>query len=304
MPTTTTARLGADSRPAPVCPSWCTDRQHHGIEAEQPLNSWYSHTFPVASAPDRYFVQVAALQLFTGEDDPAGVVVSATDGALTAAEARALAVALAAAADLVEADGAMAVTPFFADAVAQRLSIGWTVSDALAGELLAEQARQGVTLREWAGRAGLPVELVTRELLTPPRQETPDGELEFCGLTIDVAIRLGDALGVPVWTLLQAAQATQPADVATGPATDQRGVEVATSAASQLPEAVRAAMETAGLSRVEVARESGIPLVTLHRRLSGRGRAFSVVELAAVGEVLGVSVVELGAAAERLHSTV
>ena len=103
---------------------------------------------------------------------------------------------------------------------------------------------------------------------------------------------------------LDTSRLTRVEDVATGPATVAHGVEVATSAASQLPEAVRAAIETAGLSQAEVARESGIPLVTMHRRLSGRGRAFSVVELAAVGEVLGVSVVELGAAAERLHSTV
>lgn len=43
---------------------------------------------------------------------------------------------------------------------------------------------------------------------------------------------------------------------------------------------------------------AGIPLTTLHRKLSGRA-PFNVVELAALAEILGVSLTEFAQRAER-----
>ena len=64
--------------------------------------------------------------------------------------------------------------------------------------------------------------------------------------------------------------------------------------------AVRAAIESSGLSEVEAARRAGIPQSTLSRRLLGNPPGFTVTELSALASVLGIdasSLVRQGAAA-------
>lgn len=67
----------------------------------------------------------------------------------------------------------------------------------------------------------------------------------------------------------------------------------------QITAEVQAAVATAGLSQRELALKSGIPLATLARRLSGMGKGFTVSEVIAVADVLGISLVELALRAER-----
>lgn len=69
---------------------------------------------------------------------------------------------------------------------------------------------------------------------------------------------------------------------------------------ARLTATVAAAIRTAGLTQRAVSERTGIPLVTLSRRLTGR-TAFNMVELAAIAEVLDLSVVELAVRAERLR---
>ena len=57
--------------------------------------------------------------------------------------------------------------------------------------------------------------------------------------------------------------------------------------------AVRAAIESAGLSEVEAARRAGIPQSTLSRRLLGNPPGFTVTELSLLAAVLGVEVGDL-----------
>ena len=52
--------------------------------------------------------------------------------------------------------------------------------------------------------------------------------------------------------------------------------------------AVRAAIESAGLSEVEAARRAGISQSTLSRRLLGNPPGFTVTELSSLAAVLGV----------------
>lgn len=68
--------------------------------------------------------------------------------------------------------------------------------------------------------------------------------------------------------------------------------------AEALASVVSKAVKTANLSQREVADRTGIPLVTLNRRLTGRS-AFTVPEVASVAEVLGLSVVEIFLRVER-----
>lgn len=69
---------------------------------------------------------------------------------------------------------------------------------------------------------------------------------------------------------------------------------------ARLTTAVANALRSAGLTQRAVSEQTGIPLVTLNRRLTGRS-AFTVLELAAIAEVTGLSVVELAVRAERLR---
>ena len=61
---------------------------------------------------------------------------------------------------------------------------------------------------------------------------------------------------------------------------------------------VRQALRDAGISQRVAATETGIPLTTLVRRLSGRS-PLSVTELAALASLAGVTVSEVAARAER-----
>ena len=67
----------------------------------------------------------------------------------------------------------------------------------------------------------------------------------------------------------------------------------------QLTAEVREAMKAAGMSHREMATATGIPPVTLSRRLSGQGKGFTVVEVLAIADVLGISLVELALRADR-----
>ena len=69
---------------------------------------------------------------------------------------------------------------------------------------------------------------------------------------------------------------------------------------ARLTAVVADAMKTSGLSQRVMSERCGIPLVTLNRRLTGRN-AFTIVELAAIADVLGISIVELALRAERLR---
>lgn len=67
----------------------------------------------------------------------------------------------------------------------------------------------------------------------------------------------------------------------------------------RLTAVVAEAMRTAKVSQRAMAELTGIPLVTLSRRLNGH-TAFTAVELAAIAEVLHLSIVEFALRAERL----
>ena len=69
--------------------------------------------------------------------------------------------------------------------------------------------------------------------------------------------------------------------------------------ARQIADEVRAAMARAGISQRDLADRTGLPLVTLSRRLTGKGKPFDVGELALIADVLGLSLVELAIRAER-----
>lgn len=67
----------------------------------------------------------------------------------------------------------------------------------------------------------------------------------------------------------------------------------------QLVAVVRDAMRASGRSQRDISDATGIPLVTLSRRLSGAGKGFTVEELLTVADALGISLVELAVRAER-----
>ena len=67
----------------------------------------------------------------------------------------------------------------------------------------------------------------------------------------------------------------------------------------QLAAEVREAARSAGVSRNQLAELTGIPFVTLTRRLTSTGKGFTVAELVAVAAALDLSLVELALRAER-----
>jgi len=67
----------------------------------------------------------------------------------------------------------------------------------------------------------------------------------------------------------------------------------------QLTAEVLAAMKAARKSQRDMADATGIPLVTLGRRLGGNGKGFTVLELMRICEALGISFVEPALRAER-----
>ena len=68
-----------------------------------------------------------------------------------------------------------------------------------------------------------------------------------------------------------------------------------------LASAVREALKNAGLSQRAASEKTGIPLVTLNRRLRD-GRGFTAIELGTIAEACGTSLVDLALKAER-HSS-
>lgn len=72
----------------------------------------------------------------------------------------------------------------------------------------------------------------------------------------------------------------------------------AQTASADLAEVIVEAMKADGQSQRSMSTATGIPLVTLNRRLTGRS-AFTVIEVAAIAQVLDISVVDLFLRAER-----
>lgn len=70
---------------------------------------------------------------------------------------------------------------------------------------------------------------------------------------------------------------------------------------TEVSETVKSAIKAAGLSQREVAERSGIPTTTLNRRLN-TGSPFIYEELVAVARVIGRTVSDLIAEAERAAS--
>ena len=68
--------------------------------------------------------------------------------------------------------------------------------------------------------------------------------------------------------------------------------------ANKLAEEVAIAIKEAGISQRELASKTGIPLVTLSRRLAATGRGFTMAELLLVADAVGVDLPELIARAE------
>ena len=61
---------------------------------------------------------------------------------------------------------------------------------------------------------------------------------------------------------------------------------------------LRAAIRTARVPRIELARAAGMSTVTMQRRLTGKGRPFLFGELVAICPLLGMSIVNLAVRAE------
>lgn len=95
---------GATSdRPAPSCPSWCTEAAEHAAEAADPFEESYLHAGRLGDDASPYCVEVVAWQRFAGGVvEPAGVQVWTDHSDLTGADARELARLLVEAAVLVE----------------------------------------------------------------------------------------------------------------------------------------------------------------------------------------------------------
>ena len=71
----------------------------------------------------------------------------------------------------------------------------------------------------------------------------------------------------------------------------------------QIAEEIKSAMLTAGMSQRALADATGLPLVTLSRRLTGAGKPFDLAELALVAAAVNLSLVELIMRAERTMLT-
>lgn len=65
-----------------------------------------------------------------------------------------------------------------------------------------------------------------------------------------------------------------------------------------LVEVIEEARKGAKLSQRDLSEQSGIPLTTLHSKLKGH-RSFTITELAAIGNSLNTSLLELAIRAER-----
>lgn len=65
-----------------------------------------------------------------------------------------------------------------------------------------------------------------------------------------------------------------------------------------IAQVVSEAVKSANLTQRDVSEQSGMPLVTLNRKLRG-ATSFTVVELASIAEVLNVSLTDLALRAER-----
>ena len=65
-------------------------------------------------------------------------------------------------------------------------------------------------------------------------------------------------------------------------------------------QALRDLLREAKMSQAEAARRSGIPLTTLHRRLTGHGGPILLSELFALREALGVTVTEMATRADAI----
>lgn len=76
-------------------------------------------------------------------------------------------------------------------------------------------------------------------------------------------------------------------------------MDTSESIARQVAVELRAAMASAGVSQRDMAAETGIPLVTLSRRLTGTGKGFTLDEVAMVASVLGLGLTEVVLRAER-----
>jgi len=69
--------------------------------------------------------------------------------------------------------------------------------------------------------------------------------------------------------------------------------------ARQITAEVREAMRAAGVSQRELSTLTGLPLVTLNRRLTGAGKPFDLDELMAVADALHLSLTDVVLRAER-----
>lgn len=69
---------------------------------------------------------------------------------------------------------------------------------------------------------------------------------------------------------------------------------------ADLDQAMRQLLKAARVSQREAAERTGIPLVTLNRRLTGRGRDWLIPEMAALRDVVGATLVEMVQRAEQI----
>lgn len=67
----------------------------------------------------------------------------------------------------------------------------------------------------------------------------------------------------------------------------------------QITAEIREAMQAAGVSQRVLSARTGLPLVTLSRRLTDNGRPFDLAELLAIADALEVNLAELVIRAER-----
>lgn len=70
----------------------------------------------------------------------------------------------------------------------------------------------------------------------------------------------------------------------------------------RLSQAIKESASAAGVSQRDLANQTGIPLVTLNRKLN-HDSPFNAVEMGAISEALGISLLELVLRSERLAAT-
>ena len=69
--------------------------------------------------------------------------------------------------------------------------------------------------------------------------------------------------------------------------------------ARQVAVEVEAARVAAKVTQRDLAEATGIPLVTLNRRLTGQGKPFTFAEVASIATALGTTITEIALRAER-----